>query len=263
VAYGNAFLRKGFDISGFTLEHPVFQFENKVDFRGVEHRWFGSKKEVVLADHPIQWLRQLKENGVLRLILDYSSDNTQAADQKLAGMVGGGGHWFIHSFDGQGSSVWVGREHVTRENDPERRIWEVNYWLLKQLPKVDLRPSHLDEKTQQLRAALGSICDFSKDHAPGWWERNFKPAMDVLGDGMFDFNEEYIARALPLAYYPERLQRVFTAASRAWVFGGMGSWNDIAFQEETVEQRYDEVSGQLFNAVNCSIVSVVNEPWTE
>ncbi|HEY0977030.1 MAG TPA: hypothetical protein VGE21_06125 [Flavobacteriales bacterium] len=261
VAYGNAFLRQNLGPDELTLHHPVFQFENKVDFRGVKRGWFGRRKEVILAGDPAEWLRQLQANGAQRLILDYASDHTQAPDHQLAGMVGGGGHWFIHSYDGRGSSVWVGREHVTRKDDPERRIWEVNYWLLKQLPQVDLRSSELTHRSQQLREALGAICDFSKEHAPEWWKRNFKPAADVLDGAPFDFAKEHVSKAVPLAFYPEDLQRLFIAASRAWVFGGMGSWNDIGFSEEEVTRRYDQVSAELFSAVNGALVAATNEPW--
>jgi hypothetical protein len=50
------------------------------------------------------------------------------------------------------------------------------------------------------------------------------------------------------------------AAQSAWVFGGMGSWNDMSFDGE--EQReYEEVSEQLFTAVNNAICVATNESF--
>jgi hypothetical protein len=35
------------------------------------------------------------------------------------------------------------------------------------------------------------------------------------------------------------------AASKAWVFGWMGSWNDMGFEDKAEQQEYDEVSREL------------------
>ena len=47
------------------------------------------------------------------------------------------------------------------------------------------------------------------------------------------------------------------ACQSAWVFGGMGSWNDMGF--EGVDQKdYDRVSQQLFAALNETIQAATN-----
>ncbi|GAB3914442.1 hypothetical protein GCM10011575_44990 [Microlunatus endophyticus] len=48
------------------------------------------------------------------------------------------------------------------------------------------------------------------------------------------------------------------AGSRAWVFGGMGSWNDLGFPDEGVEQDYEQLSSTLFAAVLTAITTATN-----
>jgi hypothetical protein len=42
------------------------------------------------------------------------------------------------------------------------------------------------------------------------------------------------------------------AAMSAWVFGGMGSWNDMGFPGET-QKEYEQVSDKLFDLLNESM----------
>ena len=43
--------------------------------------------------------------------------------------------------------------------------------------------------------------------------------------------------------------RLVTAASAAWVFGGMGSWNDMGITDRAAGQRYREITDAFFAAV--------------
>ncbi len=46
-------------------------------------------------------------------------------------------------------------------------------------------------------------------------------------------------------------------AQKAWVFGGMGSWNDLWFEGEA-QGEYDRVSDRLFQTVNEAIRAAAN-----
>lgn len=54
--------------------------------------------------------------------------------------------------------------------------------------------------------------------------------------------------------YPIEAIQLLYAASIAWVFGGMGSWNDTGVNSE----EYNNVSNELYNTINLSIVAVAN-----
>ena len=47
-------------------------------------------------------------------------------------------------------------------------------------------------------------------------------------------------------------------ATRAWVFGGMGSWNDLVFAARTEEDEYNRLSAKLYLAVLGAFVAAVN-----
>jgi hypothetical protein len=47
------------------------------------------------------------------------------------------------------------------------------------------------------------------------------------------------------------------ACQSAWVFGGMGSWNDMAFQGE-VQVEYVRMSERLFLTLNEAIQAAAN-----
>lgn len=63
-------------------------------------------------------------------------------------------------------------------------------------------------------------------------------------------------------YFPGSLSKtseaMLDAAQSAWVFGGMGSWNDMTFDGEE-RREYEAASEELFTAVNNAICVAANE----
>lgn len=100
TAFGNDFLKNGTIPTDFNTANTTFQFCNKVDFREFKKLFFFLKpKETVIASTPTEWFQYLKSDGCkhLRLYFEYSKDQSFAKDQKLAGLVGGGGSWLIEA----------------------------------------------------------------------------------------------------------------------------------------------------------------------
>ena len=52
-------------------------------------------------------------------------------------------------------------------------------------------------------------------------------------------------------------EQLISACFTGWVFGGMGSWNDMAFGRE-MEEEYHRVSDLLYTAICNAIVAAVN-----
>lgn len=48
-------------------------------------------------------------------------------------------------------------------------------------------------------------------------------------------------------------------AAQAWVFGGMGSWNDLGFSDADSHHRYQEVTRRLYDGVLRAFVATVNQ----
>lgn len=55
-------------------------------------------------------------------------------------------------------------------------------------------------------------------------------------------------------------RRLLTMAASANHFGGMGSWNDLAFNDERVSGRYAEVSARLRDSVVQGLMAGTNAP---
>ena len=48
-------------------------------------------------------------------------------------------------------------------------------------------------------------------------------------------------------------QRLFSASYNGWVFGGMGSWNDMYFEPKSENARYYSISSDLYSAINDAV----------
>jgi hypothetical protein len=62
--------------------------------------------------------------------------------------------------------------------------------------------------------------------------------------------------------YPADARRLADASTAAWVFGGMGSWNDLGFSSPEEEQQYEDLTRDLYGAVINGLVAAVNAERT-
>ena len=62
----------------------------------------------------------------------------------------------------------------------------------------------------------------------------------------------------PENYSSVEYHQLINACQSAWVFGGMGSWNDMGFNDNEVHKQYEELSDELFNLINLALVIASN-----
>lgn len=260
TTYGNDYIRNGNIPANFDTANTAFDFCNTVDFREVRKKYFFSKpKEEVLFDCPTKWFKFLKNNGCQKLRLYYSSsdDQTMAPDYKLAGMVGGGGTWFIEAVYDTYSNAWASRWEVTDSDSPERKIWSVNYGLVaEKLSVMDLQIDNQIVK-EKLHRTLTEIAGFAKQQNLGNWQELFDRAKSILETDIPE-KDYYHQDLIPGANYTLISKQLLFAASNAWVFGGMGSWNDLGFDNKEDDQSYEKLSAQLYSNINEAILAAVN-----
>ena len=260
TSYGNDYLMNGKLPTGFYPNNTTFKFCNKVDFRKFKKSFFSSNsKETVVAEDPSLWFNYLKNDGCkkLRLYFQSSADQKLAKDHKLAGMVGGGGTWVIEAIYEKYSNGWVNRWEVTKPNDPESNIWTVNYILaVKKFPILDLQ---YDQKIikEKLKQTLFEIENFARAHDLNDWSKIFENARAVLNTQ--NPNDQYYHKDLiPVDNYSTISKQILFSAGSAWVFGGMGSWNDLGFENAKDGELYDNLSEQLYSNINEAIISAIN-----
>ena len=264
TTYGTAFLKDDYNISGLTLEHPSFIFTNKVEFQHLKKYLIFKPKWHIYADSPVMWLTKLKEAGCKEIRLVFLPDNQRSLngetipDHKLAGFVGGGGYRFIETVFPNHSDFWQSREKVTDRDAPDSKIWKVTYRRIltgKQTLKKEIYD--IDSLKKKLKSKLISISAFAKGEKLTFWSEWFDKAINLI-DASIPFVNDRDRLIIPTDKMDLNSIQLFASAKSAWCFGGMGSWNDIGFNDNNTQNTYDKLTAELYDIVNESYLAVAN-----
>jgi len=254
IAYGNNYLQNREMPASFDSVNTAFQFCNKVDFNEIENQ-----KEKVIAATPTKWFECLKAEGCkhLRIYFEYPKDQSFAKPHMLAGFVGGGGTWLIEAIYDNYSNFWAARWEVTNRNAPDRKIWTVNYRLVAK--KLQTRNQQIDNQSikNNLRQTLTEISDFALKNNQQYFGEVFIKAKNILD--MTSPEENYYPKdLLPFGNYSPIAKQLLFSANVAWVFGGMGSWNDLGFKDKESNDTYARLSEQLYSNIIEAIIAGIN-----
>jgi hypothetical protein len=126
----------------------------------------------------------------------------------------------------------------------------VNY-VAQDLKEVSAGRPDLTEAENDLQAALTKAYDFAIEQKFDSWAAWFAKAQAA------DPDMPYHPDMLPEGW-PHAAQRCASRAAQAWVFGGMGSWNDIYIPDPEVDARLREVSRELYRSVLVALVAATN-----
>jgi hypothetical protein len=213
--------------------------------------------DVLSKDETFKYVRSFssvwhKSNGTLKKLADGTSGWFSAlreAESQHVRLVFEQGGWYLLS-DGPAPTLW--RWEFADRDDPDRQGWDVVMTGERSdavAVTPDIRSSAID-----LRGALADLGEFALSHGLEHWASVMQKAQEQLW-----------AENPKTAYYPEmvpdgalsqqRLQ-LLSAATHAWIFGGMGTWNDEASDVEIEE--HDRVSTNLWRALVTAMLAVVN-----
>ncbi|MFY0631210.1 MAG: hypothetical protein JXR05_12570 [Flavobacteriaceae bacterium] len=242
-------------------ENSTYQYCNTLNFLYFKKKFFAGHKEVIVASSIQEWFQYLKKENVNKLLLVFRSDNSKLSDHKTAGFIGGGGNWFIEAEKLEFSDFWQSKWEVNpnKEDEEDYRVWNVTYGLtIPNQKHFEHFKYDITNQKDKLRNTLLKISNFatSNENTTGW-EKTFNNAIETLENKnpSFDYHKDLIPEgSLPI----ENLQ-LLIAATKSFVFGGMGSWNDIGwFENEDLTKKYDEISAELYQVMNESIIAAVN-----
>lgn len=258
TTYGNEYLRTG-KPTDFNLLNSTFQHCNSVDFREIRKKnIFTAKKEAIVANTPTEWFIALKKDGCNKLRLYYQTEKSD--DHKLAGFAAGGGSWFIECVYDSYSDFWL--SNWTHHKNLKDKPWIVTY--RKALAKQETINLQFDLKDirEKLRTILEQITEFAFKETDENWGEIFEKAKKTLE-----------SKSPETGFYPNDLivqdnyalenRQLLMSASKAFVFGGMGSWNDIWFKNEEIKQEYNTLSSGLYRIMMKTIVSSINKDYNE
>lgn len=264
TTWGNAALGEvvSFDEASFYPSNSTFTFCEYVKF--VDLRKSGATwKEIAYAPDPIAWFKRIKREGAYTLRMIYKpsqgmeSGHPGVPDRMLVAFVGGGGRWLIEAVKPTGSDYWEARWEVGERAREDQKIWRVTYGrIAADAPPSQQRGVNAEEIKIQLIINLSKIAKFAREHHEEGFAKAFVAGVTRLSshdplEGL------YHADIVPKDFLPEISLQLLAAAQAAWVFGGMGSWNDMAFEGQD-QVQYNALSEELYQLLNAAIVVAAN-----
>jgi hypothetical protein len=253
VSYGNVYLNTAKSAYTLDFNNSTLIYNTSITFSDTTL----SATEKAIATDPQQWFAFLKKSGCVKLKLAYHhSKELQMKDYESAGFVGGGGVWQIETVYNDHSDYWSSEDIVANENDTAKRIWSTR---LKISAKAQLHSKleiSIETAKTELAASLNKITAFANDHKVEEWAKVFEKATKTLNDSkpVFPYGDAIIN-----GQYPLQKMQLLCAAAEAYVFGGMGSWNDISYSSDKEEKTNAELSADLYDKVNNAILTAINK----
>jgi len=257
VSHGNHFLRSG-KVDHFHPDNSTFQFCNNVDFRLQTHRrLFIGESISVIANDPQIWFQYLRETKCDRLNFSYrhSDRNGSLGDHNLTGLVGGGGEWSIEAIYGKSCAQWGSYWQVTDRKRSDQKIWTITYF--SDGSRREPAPfNSIHSSRETIVQALNEIIDFANTQSETAFIPYFEKALRSL-----DSNEpegDFYHRDLLIGPITLETRQLFYAAAHAWVFGGMGWWNDRYFEDSETQKSFESITAGLYDAINDAYSAALN-----
>jgi hypothetical protein len=201
------------------------------------------------------WVERLGDDGVDRLWFAAAGLGMAERPGGLAAPVSagfmGGVPVGLLSAGSAGSRLWEAQWSAGTRVADGAQILIANYLS----EPVSTKPERVgtDVATHDLDRALRRAGEFADRQQLPDWARVFAAARQQrAGDGT-PYRDLFPA-SWPDADGP----RLADMALAAWVFGGMGSWNDLGFPEREAQAEYEQISRDLFEAVLRACVAAVN-----
>jgi hypothetical protein len=233
--------------SSFLLANSTAQFCERIQFlRRQADQW------TITAYTPNEWLDHEARPERRAYIVHRRTENPRHPDRESAIFVGGGGRWQLALLEDGRMDVWEAGWKGGNPKAPEHRVWQVTYALVagnvsSALPELP-SPEAIIPRFQE---TLAKMLKFCKRHQMSAFAECFLKASECLtADDPFAL--VYHRDLAPDGLLSLSAKRVLAACQAAWVFGGMGSWNDIGFKGEE-QQLYEELSEGLFTLLNDAI----------
>lgn len=257
VAYCEAYLQAEPDTPAPELSpsHSTFQYIHDLAFARKERRFAVIPIHAVVARATGAWCWDLRVRGAAHVRL-WVAAAARDLPAHIAAAFSGGGTWGIQVELTGSLELWTPRWVARHRGHPENRIWSVTYvgqQLDAPLVQENPGPGHA---TAELRKALHYAREFAARTSHGGWGDLFDEAACTL---------EQEAPEIP--YHPDLIpstldapvaRRLLAAASKAWVFGGMGSWNDAYFEAPDQQREYESVTSRLYAAVLGAVAAATN-----
>jgi hypothetical protein len=254
AAHGNHFFNSGEELSEYAT---VYEGVWGMRFDGVRRSQSGA---AVGSSRPNEWLSQLAASGVKHLGIDAlaqldSSDPGSLPDHIAAAFVEGHRASLIATGDLR-AERWTAK-WMRRSGEPpaDNRVWVVLYSGVDDERCKRLVHSTPEAAMSLLVSSLRSALQFATSQNLPMWAEVFEEALRLADDERPEV--PYYPDLLPSGTDPFRV-RLIASACKGYVFRGMGSWNDVGY-DDGAEAEYTSVTTELYAAVMTAIDAGVND----
>lgn len=258
ISYGNEYINTGKLIPGYN-QHSVFQYCKKISFKTYKESFFSKRKTINAGATPEEWFHFLKQDDCreLKLFYQHSKDQSQFKDFQTAGLVGGGGTWLIEAIYKKHSDFWYAHWNFQDEENTEQRGWLIEYEVVAQKKPTANIQLLLNPAKEELKISLKEIETFARQQKLDTWTEWFSKALATT-ESENPGSDFYYADLIVNKNYELTARQLVFGASQSWVFGAMGSWNDIGFSDKEVTANYEKLTAALYETVIKAFLAGIN-----
>jgi hypothetical protein len=254
AAIGGRWLRDGAGAPAPTLLRGNSSFQYVASFTA-EMPARGVLRRVATAGSPEEWLFALHSRGVNDLSLITDLRAAGPLPPHIASAFSNSGTWALLATGRSAPTLWAIGWKVGDGSAPDRGSWAL---AANNAPGAGVKaPSiEVNQARQGLREVLGEIRGF----AERFDELNSWASWFAKSDALLDDPEPvppYHRDMLPEDASLDRRQ-LAAAVVQAWVFGGMGSWNDGGLLDRGAQREYEHVGAALYDALLVALASAAN-----
>jgi hypothetical protein len=261
TCHANAALRRGG--VAFPASHSTAQFCERITFRSRSRWWWSGSRAAAFAVDPAAWFELLRAQGRGGVLLHARRGGSLPSwlpNRASAGVEGGAG-WVLEAWGRRRSAMWTPCWAIGDRGAADRRIWSVEYHSVgSRRPTVPTTLATVDAARRGLLAALERILAFSVRHCGRAFGDSFEAAQLAMTTAAH--RAVYHRDLAPAGALAPDAEALLAACQHAWVFGGMGSWNDIVVAEGA-RRDYERVSDGLFDALNGAIAAAANSTFVD
>ena len=250
VAHGNLFLSGG----SVDLEaNSTFRYDASVKF--IRFKSNQDTEGVEVADSVSNWLSFLRSIKATRLWNIAFEWQKQDCPEYVAAAFANGAPNAIQADLPKGFEIWYPL-HKTGGSDKKR--WLVEYRGL-MFPNSQAIPvqkmSLVRNRLKQAVSQAEKFANRSDVNASGWADW-FTKSLEILDSPAPTI--PYHPDMLPASGFDLDARQILASAVRAYVFGGMGSWNDMLFEKPEITREYERITQDLYEALKLAFVMVSN-----
>jgi hypothetical protein len=250
--FGNAFFRGMVPremASRMVAAHSTFKNVKGVSFVRYRGNWRVLGRSFAIHDIG-EWLTILTDRGTNEIKLGICAGLPAVASEYLDRIL------CLEAKTRESVQIWRPSWRLARSPGSNERIWEVDYQESSQ-QQTTVPEFQVDQATRNLQGALEKIKAFAVTHNLDAWGESFSAALASISDS--DPIIPYFPDLLPETLHPTlAVRRLLSGAFTGWVFGGMGTWNDIATIDEIDKLDYQVVTNELHTAICRAILAAAN-----